>query len=290
MASKETGMISESLTHEREREEQIKDGVWRPKILAPFREVVCGASTKSFPGLIYLRNPDRFKEPLTEPQKVRAAKSLISFIRALDPGLDPKKVAYPELSHSTNVVVLDEQTAKRHVEPRIKIENTDGLISQLKGYTLMILGADCPSIALFDPKTHSVGVFHSGWRGTAQGIVIEGAKKMQEVFAANPSDFYAVVGPGYSRNYEVREDVLEAFRASQIFSEEELNRFFVRKDEEHFNLDLHQALALELQKAGVPENQTEITSLRTDLDNDLFPSYRLEKDQADRFAFAIALK
>lgn len=291
LMKKESQPIFEDAARIREREEQIKDGVWRPKNLSTFiEEVVCGASTKSFPGLVYLRNPHRFQEPLTEPQKIRATRSLISFLRALDFSLDPKKVAYPELSHSTNVVVLDQKKADRHVGSRIKIENADGLITQLKGYTLMILGADCPSIAVYDPQSCSIGVFHSGWRGTAEGIVLEGVKKMQESFGTSPANLYAIVGPGHSSNYEVQEDVLEAFRASQIFTEEELNEFFARKYKIHFSLDLYKALHLELKKAGICEDKIEITHLRTDLDNDLFPSYRREKDKADRFAFAIALK
>ncbi len=287
----EESVLPEEVRRQKEREEQIKDGVWRPKILAPYSgKVVCGASTRRFAGLIYLRDEERFSHPINKAEKVRAARSLIEFLRALDTELDPKKVVYPELAHTTNVVLVDEKLVRKHIEPRLKIEQTDGLITQLLGYTLMILGADCPSIAVYDPKHQAMGLFHSGWRGTAGGIAIEGIKKMQEAFGSSPSDLIAVVGPGYSANYEVRGDVLEAFRKGGMFSEAELGQIFRPKDEEHFSLDLHRAIGLELQKAGIPSSQIEITSLRTDLDNDLFPSHRKEKGQADRFAFAIALK
>ncbi|MCD6421789.1 laccase domain-containing protein, partial [bacterium] len=166
-------VLPEEVRRQKEREEQIKDGVWRPKILTPYADrVVCGASTKKFPGLIYLRDEERFSHPIQKAEKVRAGRSLIEFLRALNPELDPKKVVYPELAHTTNVVLVDEELVRAHIEPRLKIEQTDGLITELQGYTLMILGADCPSVAVYDPKANAIGLFHSGWRGTAGGITL----------------------------------------------------------------------------------------------------------------------
>jgi copper oxidase (laccase) domain-containing protein len=62
------------------------------------------------------------------------------------------------------------------------------------------------------------------------------------------------------------------------------------RGEGKYSLNLHKAILLELLKAGIPRGNIEVTSLRTDLDNDLFPSFRLEGGKADRFMFAMGLK
>jgi hypothetical protein len=273
-----------------ERETQIKDGIWRPRIFDQFPEVDCAVATKQFgPGWIYLRESKRFEAPMN-PEKFRLAKVLINFARNIAPNLDPHEIVYPELAHTDNIVLVDDEIIENYAKSKQRILQTDGVITKRPNTMLMVLTADCPSIGIYDPRVKAMGVFHSGWRGTSFNIVGEGIAKMVKEFGSKPENLVAAVGPGFSKNYEVKNDVLEAFRDSGQFSEEELNRLFTKVDEEHYHLDLFLAIKLQLQKAGVPENQMEITNLRTDLDNDLFPSYRLEGQASDRAPFVMYLK
>jgi copper oxidase (laccase) domain-containing protein len=109
-----------------------------------------------------------------------------------------------------------------------------------------------------------------------------------------PENIYVVIGPGISENYEVGEDVYEEFLNSGNFTKSEVDKIFKKKGEGKYgegkyNLDLFKAINFEILKEGIPKNHIEITSLRTDKNNDLFPSYRLEGKKADRFAFVIGL-
>ncbi|MGC8981537.1 MAG: polyphenol oxidase family protein [Minisyncoccia bacterium] len=270
---------------EKERREQIKEGIWFPKIFKDF-PVICAASTKEFPGFIYLRNPKRFEEEMNI-KKAKAARNLILFLRKLNPNLNPKFIAYPELAHTTNIKIIREEDIEK-IKEKIKIENTDGLITAINNLPLIILGADCPSIGVYDKENNVIGVFHSGWKGTAGNIVGNGLEILKKEFNSNSKNIYVVVGPGISEDYEVGEDVYLKFLNSGIFSKNELRKIFKEKKDK-YNLDLFKAINFELLKTGIPEKQIEITSLRTDRDNDLFPSYRKEGKEADRFAFLLAL-
>lgn len=273
-----------------ERETQIKDGIWRPRIFENFPQIDCAVATKQFgPGWVYLRESNRFESP-RNLEKIRLARVLIKLAREIDPKLDPHEIVYPELAHTDNIVVVDENIIENYARSKKRLLQTDGVITKRPGTALMILTADCPSVGVYDPQNQAIGVFHSGWRGTAFNIINEGIIKMVQEFKTDPKDLIAVVGPGFSQNYEVKDDVLDAFRRSSQFSAEELEQIFIKVDAEHYYLDLFLAIKLQLLKMGVPEGQIEITSLRTDLDNDLFPSYRLEGKEADRAPFLMYLK
>jgi len=286
---------NEEAKRQQERKQQIENGIWRPRIFAPFPEVICAASTKQYPDLIYLREPDRLEQGINQ-RKIRASRSLIAFLRKLDPTLNLGFLAYPELAHSINVRFIGYPEVEYYIRPkRRKLERTDGAITQIPGLTLMILGADCPSVGVYDPRHKAIGVFHSGWKGTAANIAFRGLRQMREAFETNPNEIYATVGPGISSNYEVGGDVYQAFLDSGNFSQEALEQIFQSRGNGKYNLNLHQAILSELLRAGVPQERIEITSLRTDQDNDLFPSHRLEAkpeggSSADRFAFVMALK
>ena len=48
---------------------------------------------------------------------------------------------------------------------------TDGLVTDEPGLCLVIYYADCIPVLLYDPVKKASGAVHSGWRGTAMGIV-----------------------------------------------------------------------------------------------------------------------
>ncbi|TSC92383.1 MAG: conserved hypothetical protein TIGR00726 [Candidatus Berkelbacteria bacterium Licking1014_85] len=276
-----------------ERETQIDErGLWRSKILKPFlgRIDAVVATKECGPGWIELRNDSRFEKSHFDKDKFRLGRRIIELTREIDPEFNPREVVYPSLNHTNKVVEVTDEIVGNYRENRERLTNVDGLITNRKGTMLMVLTADCPPIAIYDPENHAVGLFHSGWKGTVGNIAGGGIQQMVEKYHSDPQKLIAVIGPGHSKDYEVKQDLADAFRNSGQFSETELDQIFIYKDEEHFNLDLHLAINLQLQKAGIPENQIEITSFRTDTDNDLFPSHRAEHGQADRSPFILYLK
>lgn len=265
-----------------EREKQIEDGIWRPRIFKAFSEIDCLMATKNFGyGWTNLRGPKLFKD---QP------KVMIDLCRAIDPNLDPDKVVLLNFSYQDKIVFVNEEIIEGYKNRTKKLVGVDGVISNLAGSALMFLIADCVPTAIYDSKNKAIGIFHSSWHSMALNIVGKGVARMVQEFGSKPEDLLAVVGPAFSQNFEVKDDVLAFFKKNKQFSDEELAQIFAKVDEEHYHLDLFLAIRLQLQKAGVLENQIEITNLRTDLDNDLFPSFRLEKDESDRAPFIMYLK
>ncbi len=119
------------------------------------------------------------------------------FLLSLD--LDPARLATCEQVHGTRVgeVVVGGMC------PR-----ADGMRTRLPGLPLMILGADCPLLCLYDPETPAVAVAHAGWRGLAAGILqaLEPRRGMLAFLAP-------CAGPCC---YEVGEEVASRFPAEAV--------------------------------------------------------------------------
>lgn len=91
----------------------------------------------------------------------------------------------------------------------------DALVTNVPGLALGVFTADCVPILLCDEKKGVVGAVHSGWRGTALGIVKKAVETMESVFNCVPADIHAATGPCIDRCcFETRSDVPDAMRAA----------------------------------------------------------------------------
>ena len=123
--------------------------------------------------------------PGADPAEVLANR--VRFIESL--GLDPKRVVVAEQVHGTRILKATSADAGRGARSAADaIPATDGLVTGEPGLPLMILGADCPLICLFDPKAPAVALVHAGWRGLAAGIL------KSALAALAPTDAQAVQG------------------------------------------------------------------------------------------------
>ena len=171
--------------------------------------------------------------------------------------------------HSADVRVV-----KDFEEARDGDFKMDALVSNARRVLLGVKTADCVPILIGDLETESFAAIHAGWRGTANSIVKNAIEKMRALYNSNPKDFVCAIGPAATcRNYEIGEEVIEAFRKNIPDSE----RFFTAPRDGHAFVDLHQANKEQLLGFGVlPENiftAPFCTMERTDL----FFSYRREK-------------
>ena len=124
----------------------------------------------------------------------------------------------------------------------------DGLITDEPGVTLACFFADCTPILLFDPVHSAIAAVHSGWRGTAMGIVKKAVEAMCREYGSVPSDIRAAIGPCISKccfevGAEVPQAMLDAFGADA--------RAAIEPHGEKFHVDLKEINRLWLQKAGV---------------------------------------
>ena len=124
----------------------------------------------------------------------------------------------------------------------------DGLITNQPGTGLMIFGADCTPILLWDPVTGAVGACHAGWRGTAASIAGKTALAMAREFGCKPENICAAIGPNigpccFQTDADVPKAMVDAYgdRAAP----------FMKSQGSKFYVNLKGLNALSLEEAGV---------------------------------------
>jgi len=155
-------------------------------------------------------------------------------------------------------------------------ERADALVSNLGGVLVGVKTADCVPVLIGDKKTRAFAAVHAGWRGTVGSIVRKAVNKFSETFGSTPPDLICAIGPAAcGRNYEVGQDVIDAF--GENFSESE--KYFTPTRPGHALVDLHLANRDQLIASGVAADNIFTAPFCTMERNDLFFSYRLEKQK-----------
>lgn len=90
-------------------------------------------------------------------------------------------------------------------------EGADGHATRAPGILLAVSLADCIPVYLLDPVERAVAVLHSGWRGTAAGMLAAGVAALRNGAGSRPENLVAHVGVGICGGcYEVGPDVASA--------------------------------------------------------------------------------
>lgn len=170
------------------------------------------------------------------------------------PGLRIEDLALPRQVHSDNVLWMNEAG---------RPEATDAVITDKPGLCVCVKTADCIPILLYDTKQHIVAAVHAGWRGTVSRIV---QKTVEQMHPINPKDLHAIIGPGISlEQFEVGDEVYEAFRAARFPMERIARRFPSSNGKEAWHIDLWDANRFLLQELGVDDIYIEGTCTRTSM-------------------------
>ena len=135
----------------------------------------------------------------------------------------------------------------------------DALCTAEPGLPLTVLVADCPAVFCYDPERRAIGLAHSGWRSTAQGIVPRLVTTLSEQLGACPERLRVWISPSIGFCcFEVGPEVLEAFRRSrpELRWRED---GFRRTGQDRYRLDLKGLLLAQLLAQGVPKEQIEVS-------------------------------
>lgn len=151
----------------------------------------------------------------------------------------------------------------------------DALVSNLPGILVGVKTADCVPVLIGDAKTESFAAVHAGWRGTVQSIVAKAVEKMRADYGANPKDLVCAIGPAAVCNYEIGQDVIDAF--GENFPTGGSRHLFTPTRDGHAFVDLHRANFEQLTAAGVSPENIYAAPFCTLERTDLFFSYRKEK-------------
>lgn len=182
-------------------------------------------------------------------------------------------------THTTNIRVVRKEDAGKGVTVPRDYTDIDGLITNEPGLILSCFFADCVPLYFVDIKKKVIGLAHSGWRGTVEGMGECMVKRMKEAFDCEPADIIAGIGASICQDcYEISEEVACRFREGfwketkmKEFCEEVLgNGNYPRseyllpgKSSDKWQLDLWLANYAVLRKSGIPMDNISITDICT---------------------------
>ncbi|MDD3164953.1 MAG: peptidoglycan editing factor PgeF [Oscillospiraceae bacterium] len=149
----------------------------------------------------------------------------------------------------------------------------DGFITNEPGVALTVFTADCTPILLYDPVRRAICACHSGWRGTAMGIVKKAVAAMTAAYGTSPADVRAAIGPCIGRCcFETDRDVPDAMIAA--LGERACAPLLDDLGGGRYRVDLKAINREWLLRAGLPADQIETSPLCTACRQDLFWSHR----------------
>lgn len=185
----------------------------------------------------------------------------------------------PRQTHTSNV---------KRIQPGIDLDDTDGLITDIKGSCIGINTADCLPVLLYDPTHHAAATLHAGWRGLVGRIVTKGIEMMKSEFGSAASDLLCAVGPAISAEiYEVGDELKPLF-AEAGFPIKEI--FIDRTDWTKSHLDLKAAIKFELLNCGLRDENIEISDICTYQNSTKYFSARKLSINSGRIFSGIILK
>jgi len=125
------------------------------------------------------------------------------------------------------------------VEGWLLVDAVDGHVTDEPGLMLTVTVADCVPIYLVDPIRKAVGLLHSGWRGTAAGILEAGIQALSTEYGTLAPDIVMHCGIGICEQcYEVGSEVMDALGIP-------------RKESGPYHADLREVLARQAESLGV---------------------------------------
>lgn len=189
---------------------------------------------------------------------------------ALKLGYNYEDLVYMNQTHSSNIMVVDENSPKL-------VENCDSIITRSKNLPLMVMVADCIPILMFDDKQGIIAAIHAGRNSTFLEIAKKTAEIFIEKFSSNPEDINVFFGASIQKCcYEVSEDL------SKIV-ENSFGKEFVKNN----YIDLQGINKKQLNYLGI--KNIEISNICTKCGDKPYYSYRKDK-KTGRFAGIIILK
>jgi YfiH family protein len=149
----------------------------------------------------------------------RVEKNRNQFFRSM--GISLNSTAVPEQIHGIRIA--------RVTEPG-KYSETDGLVTDTPGISLVVQVADCLPIYFYDLCRKAIGLAHAGWKGTVLRISSKVVLEMKHQFGTRPQDLWVFFGPSIGPCcYDVGQDVSGQF-SSKYLSGGKLDLWQINRD------------------------------------------------------------
>lgn len=196
-------------------------------------------------------------------------------------------VSCQQIHHDTVALIGKEYLKTSSYLPGKMIEQTDALITDIPGITLMTRHADCVPLLFFDPKKSIAAVAHAGWKGTLAHIGPKTVDVLAKEYNCQRKDIQAGVGPSIGPCCYHISNTMADLASEKLIK----GNLFVREGSDNkLSFDLWQANRKQLLAAGIPEENIYSSRACTSCKVDHFFSYRKEKKVTGRFAAFIGLR
>jgi YfiH family protein len=206
--------------------------------------------------------------------KKNPAKNLKGFLNKLR--FNNLTLVIPKQVHSKKILALKNKNDYR----KLKNNEYDGVLTDVPGMVLTVRVADCLPIFMVDPRLKIVGLIHAGWKGTLMGIVREGVERVKSSFGSNPENLVFVLGPGIGKCcYEISDSLAILFPGDCLV-----------RDKNKIRLDLVKANLKQLLRSGVKREKIFLSNLCTFCKEELFYSFRRDKNKRKKMTAIIGIK
>jgi len=183
--------------------------------------------------------------------------------------------------HGAQWVVVEENSSPSSFSE----VRADALLTQRKGVYLGVKVADCLPVIFFDPEKEALALLHAGWRGIIQGVHLQVAQAMRNLFSSSYHQIIVGIGPGIGKCcFSVGGEV------AKFFEEKERGEKNIGRKEGEFLINLKGFLFDELVDQGFDPHKIEVAPHCTFCEKDLFYSHRREGEKTGRFMLLASLK
>ncbi len=170
-------------------------------------------------------------------------------------GIPDNSLILPRQVHGTHIEEVSEESRGG------AFENTDALITRLRGVCIGVSTADCVPLLFHDSRTGAIAAAHAGWRGTVARIGVLTLQALRDAYGTRPEDVACIVGPSIGPEaFEVGEEVYEAF-AQAGFPMSDIA--FRHPKTQKWHIDLWHANVWQLTEAGIPIEAIQVSGFCT---------------------------
>ena len=161
-------------------------------------------------------------------------------------------------------------------------DGCDAILVDKPGLVACVSVADCCPVLVYDSQQHVCAAIHAGWKGTVGKLVAKTLLEMKSLYQTRAEDCWVYIGTCISKeSFEADADVADLFENNQKTWDPEKKKYLI---------DLKQTNKEQVQLFGIPDEQIEVSSYCTVLDNHLFYSHRAEKGTTGRQIAIIGMR
>lgn len=221
-------------------------------------------------------------------------------------GTDVEHMVLTYQTHTTNIRHTSGADGGKGILREREYRDIDGLTTDEPGVALVCFFADCVPLYFVDPIHRAIGLAHSGWKGTVNGMGRCMAEEMGRRYGSRPEELQAAIGPSICQNcYEIGEEVAVRFRdfflhmenAGSILQEIREWGGYPAKDvilpgrePGKYQLDLWLANLMILHGAGIPLQNIAVTDVCTCCNSQYLFSHRASKGKRGNLSAFLMLR